>query len=224
VLNYKIEDALLKSLARGPERKANKWPMYMINGYKFNTKDHGQGMSTTNSGVCVQGGDTEKNDYYGILTDIVEVHYTGFPRKMLVLFKCDWFDPTPNHGTKIDNYGIVEVRASRRYNNYDPFIFAQQAKQVYYTQYPEGQHDWLVVIKTKARGTIQSLEITEPEKNTPYQDESITQLDVSIASDDLQQSLVDVVGPMDEAYAHLLNQFDTEEGEEAEEDEEAEFD
>jgi len=79
------------------------------------------------------------------------------------------------------------------------------------------------VIKTKARGTIQSLEITEPEKNTPYQDESITQLDVSIASDDLQQSLVDVVGPMDEAYTHLLNQFDVKEGGE-EEDEEAKFD
>ncbi|RDX81159.1 hypothetical protein CR513_38188, partial [Mucuna pruriens] len=45
----------------------------------------------------------------------------------LVLFKCDWFDNTPNIGTKVPNkYGIVEVQESRRYNKtYDPFIFAQ---------------------------------------------------------------------------------------------------
>jgi hypothetical protein len=78
-----------------------------------------------------------------------------------------------NQGKKIDSYGIVEVRASRKYKHYDPFIFAQQAKQVYFTQYPEGQNDWLAVIKTKARSTIQTLEADKPERDIPYQDESI---------------------------------------------------
>ena len=46
----------------------------------------------------------------------------------VVLFQCEWFDNTPNIGTKVDkNYGIVQVKESRRYNKaYDPFIFAQQ--------------------------------------------------------------------------------------------------
>lgn len=141
---------------------------------------------------------------------------------MLVLFKCDWFDPTPNQGTKIDNYGIVEVKASRRYKNYDPFIFAQQAKQVYYTQYPEGQNDWFVVIKTKARGTIQTSETSKPEKDIPYQEESIMQSPVIIANDNLEESLVDVVGEVDEVFASSLNQLDFEGDEDVEVEESVE--
>lgn len=85
------EDAFLKSLAWGPKKNVKKWPSYYVNGYKFNIKSHGQGMGSSNYGLYVQGGDNEtiNNDYYGILTDIIEVHCTGWPTKMLVLFKCD---------------------------------------------------------------------------------------------------------------------------------------
>jgi hypothetical protein len=166
-------------------------------------------MSTTNCGVFVQGGENETidNDYYGVLTDIVEVSYTGWPIKRLVLFKCDWFDPTLNQGTKVDNYGTVEVKASRKYKNYDPFIFAQQAKQVYFTQYPEGQKDWLAVIKTKARSTIQTLGASKLEKDIPYQDESIKQSHATIANDNLEESLVDLVGEVEEGYAPFLDEL-----------------
>lgn len=165
-------------------------------------------MSTTNCGVSVQGGEDGEidNDYYGVLTDIVEVYYTGWPIKTLVLFKCDWFDPTLNQGKKVDSYGNVEVRASRKYKHYDPFIFAQQAKQVYFTQYPEGKKDWLAVIKTKVRSTIQTLEDSKPEKEVPYQDESITQSHVTIENDNLEGSLVDLVGEVEEAYGPFLDE------------------
>lgn len=203
-----VEDNFLRSLAWGPKRKVNKWSVYYVNGYKFNTIDHGNGMSTTNCGVSVQGGEDGEidNDYYGVLTDIVEVYYTGWPIKTLVLFKCDWFDPTLNQGKKVDSYGNVEVRASRKYKHYDPFIFAQQAKQVYFTQYPEGKKDWLAVIKTKARSTIQTLEDSKPEKEVPYQDESITQSHVTIENDNLEGSLVDLVGEVEEAYGPFLDE------------------
>ena len=48
------------------------------------------------------------------------------------------------------------------YKKYDPFIFAQQAEQVYYASYPDtcDKRDWIVVIKTKAQSTI-----TAPEAN-----------------------------------------------------------
>ncbi|KAJ1381979.1 hypothetical protein SESBI_44634 [Sesbania bispinosa] len=148
-------------------------------------------------------------------------------------FKCDWFYPTPNQGTRIDNYGIVEIKASRRYKHYDPFIFVQQAKQVYYSQYPEGQNDWLVVIKTKARSTIETLETNMHEKDVSYQDESMTQIPVTIANDNLEESLVDIGGKVEEIYAPSLDEFDfeededveiVEEEEEEEEDEEEEND
>ncbi|RDX85633.1 hypothetical protein CR513_33151, partial [Mucuna pruriens] len=79
------------------------------------------------------------------LSKIIQLKYIDFPIMKLVLFKCDWFDNTPNIGTKVHNkYEIVEVRESRRYNKaYDSFIFAQQVEQVYYTPYLEGHHSWL---------------------------------------------------------------------------------
>ena len=43
-----------------------------------------------------------ENGVYGILHDIVELEYIGWAIKKLVLFKCEWFDSTPNQGTKID--------------------------------------------------------------------------------------------------------------------------
>ena len=213
-----IEDALLKSLAWGPSNIVNKWHTYFLNGYKFNTKDQGQGMGATNCGIYVRGGNNGgvENDYYGVLTDIVEVQYIGWPIKKVILFKCDWFDPTMDRGTRIDNYGIVEVRASRRYKKYEPFILAQQAEQVYYSQYPEGQNEWLVVIKTKARNTIQTLETKMSEIDDPYQDESIPQIPMMVANDNLEQSLVDITGPIEEVFGHSLNQFDSEVDEDVE--------
>ncbi|RDX80103.1 hypothetical protein CR513_39382, partial [Mucuna pruriens] len=84
-----------------------------------------EGMNSTKHSVYVQGtNDQLEYDFYENLFDIIQLEY-------IILFKCDWFDNTPNIGTKVHNkYEIVEVRATRRYNKaYDPFIFAQQAEQ-----------------------------------------------------------------------------------------------
>ncbi|KAJ1424649.1 Transposase-associated domain [Sesbania bispinosa] len=193
------------------------WPSYVINGYKFVTKSQNEGMGTMNYGVCVQGGqyDTMENDYYGVLSVIVELEYTASPTKKLVLFKCEWFDPSPQ-GTRIDNYGNVEIRKSRIYQSYDPFILAQQAEQVYFTSFPDGQQGWLGVIKTKARSIIQSLENNRPETNDAYQDDYVQQMPLIVANDDLQQSFVDSAGVVEEVSVSLLNQYDLDEEEEEE--------
>ena len=206
---------LLRSLAWGPIRNVTKWPSYVINGYKFVTKSQNEGMSTTNYGVCVRGGqyDAQENDYYGMLTDIVEVEYTDMPIKKLVLFKCDWFDSS-SQGTRIDNYGNVEIKKSRRYQNYDPFVLAQQAEQVYFTSFPEGQQGWLGVIKTKARCIIQSLEINKSKTNDAYQDDDAQQMPIIVVNDDLEQSLVDSTSVVEEVPISLLNQTEFEEEEE----------
>ena len=88
----------------------------------------------------------------------MQVEYSGEPTKKLVVFNCEWFDNTINHGIKVQlQYDIVEVHCQRRYSNFDPFIFATNAIQVYYVPYPEKikeKVDWWVVIKTKPRCTI----------------------------------------------------------------------
>ncbi|KAK2395909.1 hypothetical protein QL285_057599 [Trifolium repens] len=160
-----INDVLLKSLAWGPIRNVIKWSRYVINGYKFVTKSQNEGMSTTNHNVCVRGGqlDSLENDYYGVLIDIVELEYTGHPTKKVVLFQCDWFDPSPQ-GTKMDNYGNVEIKKSRRYKNYDPFILAQQANQIYFTSFRQ------------------------------QDDDDVHQQPIVVSNDDFHQCLVDING------------------------------
>lgn len=203
-------------MAWGPLRIVQTYETYIINGYKFHTMARGEGMKTSNYGVCVRGTDGQlENDFFGILTDIIEVQYYGHPKKKLVLFKCEWFDNTRSRGTKVDNrFGIVEVKQSRRYQAYDPFIFAQQAEQVYYTQYPEGHQDWLGVIKIKARSAITHNVVSKPETEAPYQEvHEINELQVMlhIDPDDYIDVLADVGGVDEVVDTTLLSQYDLEE-------------
>jgi hypothetical protein len=51
-----------------------------------------------------------------------------------VFFDCDWFDPY--HGTRENNFGMVEVKHVRQLRGCDPFVLAHQVEQVYYMLYP----------------------------------------------------------------------------------------
>ena len=79
--------------------------------------------------------------YYEKIINIIELEYASLPIKRAVLFKYEWYDPTPR-GTKIhDKYSIMEIRSSRKYRKYDSVIFSKQAEQVYYASYPDTFHD-----------------------------------------------------------------------------------
>lgn len=88
----------------------------------------------------------------------MELQYPGEPVKKLVLFYCDWFDPKKKRGTRIHpQYGLVQIKHTRKFEKFDPFIFAYQAVQVYYVSYPiksKNNADWWAVIKTKPRGVV----------------------------------------------------------------------
>jgi hypothetical protein len=63
-----------------------------------------------------------------------------------VFFDCDWFDPY--HGTQENNFGMVEVKHTRRLHGCDPFVLAHQVEQVYYMWYPcEKLSAWWVVYR-----------------------------------------------------------------------------
>lgn len=173
-----MSDPNLISLAWGPESRAISWHKYFINGYKFHTHAWTVGKKTINSGVYVKGvtGGGE-DDFYGVIQHIFELEYHRLPHKV-ALFYCQWFDPRRNRGTKVHpQYDIVDIKMSRQYDRYDPFIIAQKARQVYYVPYPEIRTDkrgWCAVIKTKPIGRI---EVDGIEEDMPYQDEEMAHIE-----------------------------------------------
>ena len=79
------------SLARGPDRRTYFYKGYIINDFRFHTKEVEKNLKTQNSGVVVKGDDITRNvDYYGVIRRIIQLQYLG--RERIVIFKCDWFE------------------------------------------------------------------------------------------------------------------------------------
>ncbi|GJW26763.1 transposon, En/Spm-like protein [Tanacetum coccineum] len=122
------------------------------------TRKTGEHQATINSGVCVRGScyNDYGKDYYGILLDVIQLHYVGGYR--VTLFKCHWFDN--ERGIKVDGkHGLVDINIKSKLGGNDPFVLAEQAQQVYYTTYPARKRsriEWLGVCKTTARSTYNS--------------------------------------------------------------------
>ncbi|XP_070011781.1 uncharacterized protein [Nicotiana sylvestris] len=81
----------LKDISWGPGVEVTTMSKYTVNGYKFHTEDCSKHKNNNNSGVWVQGGDGNQDgdiDYYGVLKEIIELEYIGWPYKKLILFRC----------------------------------------------------------------------------------------------------------------------------------------
>ncbi|XP_055959774.1 uncharacterized protein LOC130014845 [Mercurialis annua] len=191
------------SLAEGPLRSVKTFKGYCVNGFKFNTEEYGEDRVTMNSGVCVKGSlyGPAESDFYGVLTDIIELEYPALPIKRTVLFKCNWFDPTKKVGMLAHpRYNIVDVNHRKRYNKYEPFILAEQSDQVHYLPYPSKRRDkkdWWAVCKIKARSEIDMPETTVP----AFQDDSADHL-LDVITNEEPTNLVDPNGEADEAALH----------------------
>ncbi|XP_016545337.1 uncharacterized protein LOC107845496 [Capsicum annuum] len=138
--NNNMTNQFFKDIAWGPSPLVKTMNKYNVNGHKFCTEESSKYYKSNNIGVWVKGDTSNKDgdvDYYGVLQEILELDFPGWPHKKLILFRCKWFDPTPKIGTRVDpHYKIVEVKHTRQYGSYDPFIIAQNVKQVYYAPYP----------------------------------------------------------------------------------------
>ncbi|KAK6778443.1 hypothetical protein RDI58_025161 [Solanum bulbocastanum] len=143
---------LVKEVALGPESQVLIMNTCCVKGFKFQTEEVSRNKKTNNSGIYIIGDvyDTCPTiEYYGVIHEIIEVRYSGLPKKNIVLFWCQWFDQS-HRGTNVDHqHNIIEVKHTRKYRSHDPFISAQNAKQVYYPPYPlrRDKADWCVVIK-----------------------------------------------------------------------------
>lgn len=148
-----------------------------MNGFRFHVKSVDIGSTYQNSGIFVNASsncyatahDRQPRDgmldYYGILTDIIELDYHN-GRKVL-LFEGDWIDGrTRNRGLKKDEFGFILVNFNHLLPPSDTFIFASQALQVFYVKDPV-QPDWEVVVKTKPRDYFDMGVDLDPEPYAP---------------------------------------------------------
>ncbi|XP_059671020.1 uncharacterized protein LOC132316559 [Cornus florida] len=137
----------LRWLAPGPNPVTKWFKKFMINGLKFHVRDVERRRKTQNSGVVIkavtssytratnQNPVTGNIQYYGVLTDIIELNYNV--NRKVVLFKCDWFDVlSKGKGIKEDDFRFKLVNSLRSLGIDEPFILASQAEQVFYVDDP----------------------------------------------------------------------------------------
>ncbi|XP_059650446.1 uncharacterized protein LOC132296251 [Cornus florida] len=170
----------LYSLACGPQCLVSRYSACIVNGIRFHTKEREQNRRTQNSGVLVKG---EDQDYYGALTDIIELRYP-LGRKIF-LFKCDWFDVRIGTGVHKDTYFTSVNVASRAYKN-QPFVLANQALQCFYVKDNKLQGTWEVVQDITSRS---SFDVPEKEGETGVYDEMLN----TTAYQESEPSIVDGV-------------------------------
>lgn len=145
----------LEELLETPLSIAESYPVYYTRGYKFRVFEENSTRLTVHSGVSSKSDTTV---YYGILREILEVHFPGVLDLRFIAFNCDWYSPTEGYGVRHDEFGVTWVHSGRNLENYDPFVLASQADQVCYICPPQVSTDfpdpWITVTHIHPRGTV----------------------------------------------------------------------
>jgi hypothetical protein len=141
----------LRQLSLG-QVKALEYSRYNINGYHFRMGklevSHPLA-ATANSGLVTSGEDAtiHVTHCYGILQNIVEYTFGVAKELKVVFFQCDWFYSI--NDTKVDEFGMVEVKHDSRYSG-NNLLLAHQAQQVYCLSYPHPSFkNWWVFYKVR---------------------------------------------------------------------------
>ncbi|KAL4304633.1 hypothetical protein GQ457_10G006450 [Hibiscus cannabinus] len=185
----------------GSLRSMKSFSGYKINGCRFSSMSYDPYRPSPNCDVCVKGSNyvNGESDYFGWLFEVIHVQYSSWPMKIIVLFKCEWFDLRQSVGTRVHpKYSsLVEVNDKRRYNGNDIFVLAAQATQFYYVNYPSlkrDKQDCLAVTKIKVRAIL-DIPISnnvEPESALdPYQDDEHESHPIHIVTNDESELLID---------------------------------
>ncbi|KAG8472909.1 hypothetical protein CXB51_034798 [Gossypium anomalum] len=200
----------VKWLSQGPNRVIKRYSAFLINGYRFHTKYRERMRRTQNCGIVVNSSITsyasardsnplEGNvEYYGLLTDIIELDYYG--KWKVVLFRCDWADVNTAPGIKKDQFGFTMVNFSRLiYTGQqlmdEPYVFSSKVKQVFYSKDPTDE-GWYVVIRNTPRDLFdmgkmrrRKLRDLSNVQNTPNSEEANSEQQTVIGSSNVPETL-----------------------------------
>ncbi|KAK5793993.1 hypothetical protein PVK06_035181 [Gossypium arboreum] len=133
-------------------------------------------------------------EYYGLITDIIELDYYG--RWKVVLFRCDWADVNTARGIKEDQFGFTMLNFSCLIHTGqqlmdEPYVFSSQVKQVFYSKDPTDE-GWYVVLRNTTRdlfemGNRSRDDIVERSETLPFPEQN---LDENIPSTSTQHQWV----------------------------------
>ncbi|XP_070010337.1 uncharacterized protein [Nicotiana sylvestris] len=124
---------LIKQLSFRPNSIAKRYSGYLINRYRFHTRQRDGRRKIQNSGVILVSLTTsfasskDKNPidenltYYGRIVDIVELGYYGHFR--VVLFKCNWYE------IEEDIYGLTYIYFNKKCYQNKPFVLPSQPSE-----------------------------------------------------------------------------------------------
>ena len=145
------DDTLLQ-LSQGPSCNVISYKGYMINGMRFHKKMAEK--STQNSGVYLEshgkGQWKEKEEYFGIIKDIIVLDYRTFK---VPLFWCDWADNRTGV-KKLEFYTLLKFTVSQAQSTMDPFILCSQAKQAFYAR-ENDTSNWFIALKASNKGCFE---------------------------------------------------------------------
>ena len=89
---------------------------------------------------------SDEIEFYGVINDIIELLYPYGRR--IFLFKSDWWDVGDRrNGIKNDGF-LISVNVSQRWYKDEPYIFVDQALQVFYLDDIKNGEKWKIVQKT----------------------------------------------------------------------------
>ncbi|XP_074278478.1 uncharacterized protein LOC141602067 [Silene latifolia] len=146
-------------LAHGPGMHVLTYQGYDINGYSFYTKDQDDRSTMQNSGVALMAMSMsvasakdsrpayDAQPYFGVIKEIWELDYVQF---RIPVFRCMWVEHSK--GVRVDEMGFTLVDFSREGYKSEPFIMANQARQIFYVTDP-ANGKWSVVLHGKKKFT-----------------------------------------------------------------------
>ncbi|XP_060209378.1 uncharacterized protein LOC132636500 [Lycium barbarum] len=186
----------LYPLAMESDVRGRKHTGYVINGVRYLIQRRDELRKSQNCGIVVAGyHENELIDFYGIITDIIELEYVDENR--VFLFKCKWFDLRKKTGMQKDKH-FTSICVKRFWYEHDSFVLATQAKQVFYIDDPKLGENWRIVLKFQDRHLY---DVPEKENSETESDEShITNNDVyqdmSLESNSIVNDTVDMLSKL----------------------------
>lgn len=148
-----VDDGLV-ALSHGPHRRVRFCSSCIVNGVRYNTLAREKYLQTQNSGIVTDGSHGDHNiDFYGVLNEIIELKYNSNRQclRTVVLFGCDWYNQVGKTRGISDDGHFKSINIRSFWYKSDPYIFATQARKVFYMEDTLLGKDWRVVQKVEHR-------------------------------------------------------------------------